>query len=263
VVAVVGFDGIPGTAEDFQALLPMVVIAMLAGPSVAGVVSTGVFLGKTGLLDLWNRFRERRVGARWYGMALLTAPVMVAGALVALSLISPVFWPGILTVRDPSTHLVLGLVAGIAAGLFEELGWTGFAVLSLRFRHGVVGTGLIVGLAWGAWHLLVVWWGSADTAGSLPMAICLPAMAFSFLVPYRVLMVWVNERTNSLLLAMLMHASLTANVRVLDPVPISGWAIVVYNVVLGAALWAVVVTIVVAVPGAFRCSTAPNPAPTK
>ena len=65
VAAVVGFDGFPGTAEDFRVLLPMVVIAMLAGPSVAGVAVTALFFGKRGLHDLWDRFRAGRVGARW------------------------------------------------------------------------------------------------------------------------------------------------------------------------------------------------------
>jgi hypothetical protein len=134
VVAVVGFDGFPGTAEDFRILLPMVVIAMVAGPSVAGVAATALFVGKTGLHDLWRRFLEFRVGARWYAIALLTAPLVVSGVLLALSLVSSVFRPGIVTTSDPATH---------------------------------VATGLIVGLVWGAWHLLVVWWGSAETAGSL------------------------------------------------------------------------------------------------
>lgn len=167
VVAVVGFDGFPGTAEDFRILLPMVVIAMVAGPSVAGVAATALFVGKTGLHDLWRRFLEFRVGARWYAVALLTAPLVVSGVLLALSLVSSVFRPGIVTASDPATHLALGLATGIVAGLFEELGWTGFAVPRLRLRYGVVATGLIVGLVWGAWHLLVVWWGSAETAGSL------------------------------------------------------------------------------------------------
>jgi hypothetical protein len=92
------------------------------------------------------------------------------------------------------------------------------------------------------------------------MAVYLPAMAFSFLVPYRVLMVWVNDRTGSLLLAMLMHASLTASVRIFDPVPISGWPIVLYNLVLGAALWAVVAVVAIAVPGAFARSAVPEAA---
>jgi len=229
----------------------------LAGPSIAGVAATSLFLGKTGLQDFSHRFRKGRVGARWYAVALLTAPLLVSGVIMALSFMSSVFRPGILTASDPPTHLVLGLVTGIVAGLFEELGWTGFAIPRLRLRHGVVVTGLIVGFAWGAWHLLVVWWGSAETSGSLPIIVYLPAMAFSFLVPYRVLMVWVYDRTDSLLLAMSMHASLTASVRIFDPVPISGWPIVLYNLVLGAAFWAVVAAVAIAFPGAFRRSTAP------
>ena len=260
VVAVVGFNGFPGTAEEFRVLLPMVVIAMLAGPSVAGGATTALFLGKTGLHDLWHGLRKGRVGARWYAVALLTAPLVISGVLMALSLMSSVFRPGILTVSDPSTHLILGLVTGIVAGLFEELGWTGFAVPRLRLRYGVVVTGLIVGIVWGAWHLLVVWWGSTDTSGSLSMAVYLPAMAFSFLVPYRVLMVWVYDRTDSLLLAMWMHASLTASVRIFDPVPISGWPIVLYNLALGAALWAIVAAVATVFPGAFRRSIAPRAA---
>ena len=263
VVAVVGFDGFPGTPEDFRVLLPMVVTAMVLGPSVAGVAATVLFLGKTGLRDLWRSFRKGRVGGRWYAVALLTGPLVVSGVLMALTLGSSVFRPGIVTVSAPAAHLGLGLVTGIVAGLFEELGWTGFAVPRLRLRYGVVVTGLVVGVVWGAWHLLVVWWGSTDTAGSLSMAVYLPAMAFSFLVPYRVLMVWVYDRTESLLLAIWMHASLTASVRIFDPVPISGWSIVVYNLVLGAALWVVVAAVAFAFPGSLRRSTAPQTAPAK
>ena len=256
VVAIVGFNGFPGTAESFRVLLPMVVIAMLAGPSVAGVVATGLFMGQSGLHDLWLRLRKCRVGARWYAITLLTGPVVVSGVLMALSLTSSVFQPGIVTASDPATHLMLGLVTGFVAGLFEELGWTGFAIPRLRLRHGVFVTGLIVGLVWGAWHLLVTWWGSTDTSGSLSMAVYLPAMTLSFLPPYRVLMVWVYDRTDSLLVAMLMHASLTASVRIFDPIPISGTPIVVYNLVLGVVLWSVVAAVAVGIPGAFRRSTA-------
>ena len=263
VLAVVGFDGFPGTAEDFQVLLPMVVIAMVAGPSVAGIAATALFLGKTGLHDVWLRLLKGRVGARWYAIALLTGPLMVSAVLMVLSLTSPAFRPGIITVSDPTAHLVLGLVAGLVAGLFEEIGWTGFAIPRLRLRRGIFLTGLIVGLVWGAWHLLVTWWGSTDTSGSLSMIVYLPAMTLSFLVPFRILMVWVYDRTGSLLVAMLMHASLTASVRILDPVPISGWPIVLYNLVLGAGLWAVVAVIATAFPGAFKLSIAPKRAAAK
>src|SRR4051812_30510620 len=165
VLAVVGFDGFPGTADEFRVLLPMVVIAMLAGPSVAGVAATALFLGKTGLHDLWHRVRKGRGGARWYAVALLTAPLVVSGVLMALSLMSSVFRPGILTARGPSTHLVLGLVTGIVAGLFEEIGWTGFAVPRLRVRSGGVVAGPIVGPLWGGGRPLVGWGGRTRPAG--------------------------------------------------------------------------------------------------
>jgi uncharacterized protein len=245
VLAIVGLGGFPGAAEDFQVLLPWVVMAMLAGPSVAGIAATTIFLGTSGLQDLWSRFRKAKVGAVWWAYALLTAPFAVLGVLAALSLGSPAFRPGLFSSAEPATHLALGLLTGFVAGLFEELGWTGFAVPRLRLQYGAVATGLGVGIAWGAWHLLVVWWGSTPTAGPVPITIYVPAMAFSFLVPYRILMVWANDRTGSLLLAMAMHGSLTATVRIFDPVPISGWPIVLYNLTLGAVFWAVVITVAV------------------
>lgn len=243
VLTVVGPHGFPGTAEEFEALLPFVVLAMLAGPSIAGVLATGLVHGRSGLRELRSRLLKWRVGGRWYAIALLTAPLLVAATLFALSLISPVFFPGIVTTSQPASHLLFGIAVGLGAGLFEELGWTGFAVPGWRLRHGVLATGLIVGLLWGGWHLLVTWWGSSSSSGALSMAVYLPVMLFSFLPPYRVLMVWVYDRTGSLLVAMLMHASLTASVRIFDPLGISGVPLITYNLVLAAALWVAVAVV--------------------
>jgi len=49
--------------------------------------------------------------------------------------------------------------------LLEELGWTGFAMPRLRLRYAVLGTGLIVGGLWGAWHLPINYWASGVTSG--------------------------------------------------------------------------------------------------
>jgi membrane protease YdiL (CAAX protease family) len=44
----------------------------------------------------------------------------------------------------------MGIAVGLTAGIFEELGWTGFAVPALLgVRYGVLGTGLMVGVLWG------------------------------------------------------------------------------------------------------------------
>jgi membrane protease YdiL (CAAX protease family) len=243
VLWVVAPHGIPGSTDDFAGLIIAVVIAMLAGPSVGGLLATALVHGRAGLRELRSGLVKWRVGARWYAIAILTAPLLVAAILVALLQTSPVYRPGIVATSDPASHLLFGIAVGIGAGVFEELGWTGFAVPMMRRRHGILATGLIVGLVWGAWHFLASWWGSGPTSGGLSMAIYMPVMLFSFLPPYRVLMVWVYHRTGSLLVAMLMHASLTGGLRILDPLAISGPPLLIYNLILAAVLWVAVAVV--------------------
>jgi len=66
---------------------------------------------------------------------------------------------------------------------------------------------------------------------------------------YRVLMVWVYDRTESLLVAMLMHTSLAASTFVVLLPPATGVALIAYYLVLAAALWVVVGAVTVAQGG--------------
>jgi uncharacterized protein len=61
-----------------------------------------------------------------------------------------------------------------------------------------------------------------------------------------VLMVWVYDRTESLLVAMLMHASLIPSIFYVLTPPATGWAFVTYNLVLALALWTVVAAVALA-----------------
>ena len=84
------------------------------------------------------------------------------------------------------------------------------------------------------------------------MAISLPLDLFSVvagLTDFRVLMVWVYDRTGeSMLVAMLMHASLSVSMLTLQPV-VTGAAYLTYNLVFTATLWAAVATVAVAQGG--------------
>jgi membrane protease YdiL (CAAX protease family) len=241
-----GPGGITGTTSQTDPLFPFVYLAMLAGPSVAGILLTGLVHGRAGLREFLSRLLKWRVGTRWYVVALLTSPLLVTATLFALSLVSPVFLPGIVTTSDKASLLLFGIAVGLGAGFFEELGWTGFAVPGLRLRYGVLATGLIVGVLWGAWHFLAVIWGIGSSSGAVSLALFVPLDLFSFLPAYRVLMVWVYDRAGSLLVAMLMHASLTASMLILGPLAISGVSLLIYELVLAAALWIVVAAIAVA-----------------
>jgi uncharacterized protein len=181
LVVGLGPGGFSATPQQFQAVFPYALPAMLAGPSVAGILLTGLIDGRSGLHELLSRLLRWRVGARWYAVALLTAPLLYAAVLLSLSLVSPAFLPGIAVSDDKATILLMGIAAGLGAGIFEELGWTGFAVPRMRLRHGIFAAGLIVGMLWSAWHFFANFWSSGVTSDTISMVVFLPACSSVFL----------------------------------------------------------------------------------
>jgi uncharacterized protein len=238
-VIVLGPGGIWGARPITASQLPFVYLTAIAGPSVASIVSTLLVYGRAGLRELLSRLLRWRVSARWYAVALLTAPLLVMATLLGLSLT-----PAIVTASDKTGLLVSGIAAALVVPPFEELGWTGFAIPELRTRYGIVTTGVIVGLLWGAWHLPLFAW-SARSSATIPPALYLAVLLFSWLPPYRVLMVWVYDRTKSLLAAVLMHVPIVVTSLVLAPATAPN-VIVTYDVVFAGALWVVVGIVVLA-----------------
>lgn len=257
VFVVLGPGGFLGTTEPPESVLPLLFLAMFTGPSLAGVLMTGIVGGEAGFRELRSRLFRWRVGARWYAVALLTAPVMIVAVLLPLSLASPGFLPGVFVSGDRASLLLIGTVAGLATGFLEELGWTGFAVPRLRLRHGVLGTGIVVGLLWGAWHFPL--FAGGDPSGAVPRVLAVAGLLFTVLPPFRVLMVQVYDRTGSLLVTMVMHASLTASTWILQPLEVAGMRALTYNLVLAAALWAVVAALATGRRGATAARPARSP----
>jgi CAAX protease family protein len=254
VLIVVGPTGLPGTSAQVETLMPWVILVFLVGPALGGPVLTGLVYGTAGRREFLSRLFKWRVAVRWYAVALLTAPLLMIAILLTLSLSSHEFVPGIFTSNDRATLLVVGIATAVGAGFFEELGWTGFVVPELKRHYGVISTGLIVGVLWGAWHLLVYVWTSGMVSGALALAGYL-FDAFLFLTVFRVLMVWVYDRTGSLLVAMFMHGSLTASARILMPPGIAGVPLLTFDLVWVAALS--VVTAAIAAANSRRLSRQP------
>jgi membrane protease YdiL (CAAX protease family) len=225
-----------------HALFPFALVMNEAGPLLTGVLMTGLIYGKAGLREFAGRFLRWRVGMRWYVVALLATPLLVTPTLFVLSFVSPVFLPGIVASDDKTGLLLAGLMAGLLGGLFEEPGWTGFAIPELRRRYGVLTTGLIVGFLWAAWHFLLTFWASGDASGAFSPALLLPPMLFyvGVLPPYRVLMVWVYDHTESLLVAVLMHGVLTGCTTFILAPMTGGASLASYYVVLTVLMWVVV-----------------------
>ena len=237
--------GMPSTNEQFQALWTSVVLPFFLGPALAGLLMTAIIGGRAGFRELRDRLLKWRIGLKWYAVALLTAPLIVTPLLFIFSLYSPVFLPGIVTSADKVTTIMTGIVTGVLfGGLMEEMGWTGFAVHVLLKRFSTFKTGLIIGILHGVWHFPVKILISGPLGLSPFLAVDLITAVVNF-TAWRILMVWIYNRTGgSLLATMLMHASLTGSTLFILAPAATGGSLVVYNLATAAAVWIVVAAIV-------------------
>jgi membrane protease YdiL (CAAX protease family) len=118
--------------------------AMLLGPSLSGIVLTGIVAGKAGLRDLLSRLLRAGIRPHWYA-TLLIPPVLVLTLLFTLkTFLSPVYTPNL---------FLMGVWFGVPAGLLEEIGWTGFAFSRMSLQYNALGASITLGLLWGLWQL--------------------------------------------------------------------------------------------------------------
>jgi membrane protease YdiL (CAAX protease family) len=237
----------PTSAADLD---PFTYLALLPGALIiagAGILVIALAFGRVGLRDLRLRLFRWRVGVRWYAVALLTVPLVWTAILGVFSLTTKAFLPAIITAEDKASLLVAGLggglVVGLVASFLEEIGWTGFATAELSKRHGLLATGLIVGLPWMVLHVPIY---AGIASGAVPPALNVAAIIF-WMLAYRVLMVWVYDRTQSVLMATLMHLMIIVWPFILPGSPaMVGVPDLIFNLVLGATLWVFVAAVAVA-----------------
>lgn len=250
VLVMIGHTGMPTTKDQMEAVLPVAIVALLLGPSTSGLLMLGLVDGKAGFRELRSRMFRWRVGARWYAIALLLAPLIILAVLMTLSVFSPVYLPGVFTRDDKTARLIMGLVSAVVVGICEELGWTGFVTPRIRQRYSVLATGLIIGVLWGIWHIVpMAIMPSGVYSAPLSPAVYIAVRTINFLVgglvAFRVLMVWIYDRTQSLLVLILMHIGLTAANIIYEPEAIGGTSLFIYDFVGAATIWIVVAVVVV------------------
>lgn len=233
IVTVVGPAGMTGTG----ATILVSGIVSLAGPSIAGVLMTWIVDGRAGLRDLRSRLLRWRVPVRWYAVALLTGPIVMGATVLTLSLVDPAFLPAIVTSDEKLRLLAMGIGSGLVCPIFEEVGWTGFATPRLLERRGVLVSGIVMGVLWSLWHF-PFFAGSSDPSGLVPAPVLVTILLFAWLPPYRVLMTWLYVRTQSVLLAILMHTPIFAGMYVLAD-DVTGLGLVVKVLAWGAGFWAI------------------------
>ena len=212
---------------------------MVLGPSVVGIGLTVIAEGAPGIRRLAARMCRWRVSPRWYASALGIPPALILLVLISLdTFISSDFTPG---------FFPIALSFGVVAGFFEEIGWTGFAYPRMRARYGWFRASVVLGLAWGLWHLPVVdYLGAASPHGAYLPTYFLAFVGFASAM--RVLICWVSSSANnSVLLAQIMHASSTGFLAALSPGAVSAAQEAGWYAVYAVTLW-IAVVVVAAVP---------------
>jgi membrane protease YdiL (CAAX protease family) len=222
-------DGTGGQPVASLVMFPVIVIAV----GLAGLGMTAVMEGRQGLHRLRVRMTHWRLG-RWW-LVLLVPPLGMLLVLTAMqTFVSPSYAPH---------FLVFGIAAGTLAGLFEEMGWTGFAFPRMSARVGALVGALVLGLLWALWHFPVV-----DSLGAAsPHGSAWPLFFGAFaavLVATRVLISWLYTNTGSVLGAQFLHATSTGSLVVLSPSAVSPDQEALWYLTYAVLLWIVVAVIV-------------------
>lgn len=234
VLLAVGPQGFAGINISYDTQLVVVGSIIGFGPLIAGLLMIGLLYGRAGFRDLRARLGKWRVHWAWYAVALLTGPLLSLLVLRVLGL-----RPAIATDPNPLSLLLMSIGLGMIVPIGEEPGWTGFATPEWRKRFGVLATGVLMGLLWGLWHL-PMFTVSARESTEIPSIVFLLILLFTWLVPFRVLMVWVYDHTHSLLLAMLMHLPIVVDQIVLSAPQMTKTQIANSNLLLALGLWIMV-----------------------
>src|SRR5215467_12598595 len=120
-------------------------LGAIAGPTLASFVVTAITTGKAGVRQLLRRYVLWRVGLRWYLLLLVGLPLIqlaVSSVLVGIGPLTAFVlqWPLYFTIFLPNV-----LIIGVAVQIWEEGGWSGFAVPTLQQRFGAWRACLVLG----------------------------------------------------------------------------------------------------------------------
>jgi membrane protease YdiL (CAAX protease family) len=173
----------------------------LGGPAGALALAAGGFgpAVAAGLVTHWSGRSVRRwlrsmlrwrVPLRFYAYAVgLPVALFSAMNLALAGLGEPVHLDRV--DNAAGLFLLTFLAVALVGGGQEEPGWRGFALDRFQARHSPVTATLLLGLVWGLWHLPLY-----------GLAFLGPMMFVSFYT-------WLYNRTGSVLLCVLLHASFT------------------------------------------------------
>jgi CAAX protease family protein len=186
------------------------VLASIAGPTLASFTVTAITSGTAGVQQLLRRYVLWRVGLRWYLLVFLGLPlIQLACTSIFLGIAPLTFfiqkWPLYFTTFLPNV-----LIITFAVQIWEEGGWSGYAVPNLQKRFGALRAALILGALWGLFHLPVFLVPGQIFDQRVGLITIIVQLVITMIagVLLRIIMNWVfNNTKGSILIAILFHSS--------------------------------------------------------
>jgi membrane protease YdiL (CAAX protease family) len=200
-----------GFANTQHLLISIVFLLGVYGPLIAALVATWLDGGRGGLIELGKRIIKWRVGVRWYFTILIIAFLLAAipfgiavlTGMTGVSAASAISLPAI---------IILFFAQILTSGVGEEPGWRGFLLPRLKVRFGGQKYIWLLGLIWAIWHYpftiyLTLSMMQNVTPAQMIVTILVQLAGLTIsLIGMTFLYVWVYNYTQSVFLAILLHA---------------------------------------------------------
>lgn len=170
------------------------------GPSLAALITIALTTGRSGLGEWWRRLINWRVHWYWY----VVGPAIIIGYQI-IAFVSNLLLGA--TIAQPLTLPSIGITLELIliGGMWEEPGWSGYALpeLQKRFtnrRYGVLLAALTLGVFRAIWHLPLYFSGNVYWFDLL-----------FFEIAIQIIIAWLYNRSGgSVPVVMLFH--LTSNI---------------------------------------------------
>jgi membrane protease YdiL (CAAX protease family) len=204
-----GLGLLPITLPD----VPFFLLGGILGPTLAAFVMTYLTGGRKAVKELLARCKPGRVSFKWYLAVLFGPPlVLLVGECLLLgsNQLDVVVreWPKFFISYLPMVGIIV-----VFAQLWEEPGWSGFALPRLQEKFGPLLGLIILTLLWTLWHLPTLMIDSDIGSGKVASSDILPALVRLLLlgISIRIVMTWLfNSTRGSLLIALLIHSTIDA-----------------------------------------------------
>jgi membrane protease YdiL (CAAX protease family) len=200
-----------GSQQEFARYAPLLNFIGLFGP----IGASSVLVLTSGNAALQRDFKDRLLDLRRIRPALALLGMVLPFAVIGLSIFASL-WFGQSSDQfrlvDGSTIVPLVVLGLVLAPIYEETGWHGYGVDSLRARNGVMEATLQFAVLWCAWHApLVLVPGTYQHGLAVMDNKVFIANFFASIIPVAFIANWFYYRNDrSITASILLHSMLNA-----------------------------------------------------